>query len=80
MASYCRSAVDARGHHRVVRIERVAPEEFCFDSAQVGSGWEGLARLGRRLGGLCSPLLHTDRGGANRGRVEVFLSRSRLWS
>lgn len=33
---YCQSAVDAMGDKRVVRTERLPPEEFCFDAAQVG--------------------------------------------
>lgn len=33
---YCQSAVDAMGDKRVVRTERLPPEDFCFDAAQVG--------------------------------------------
>lgn len=36
MARYCESAVDARGERRVVRTERLPPEDFCFEAAQVG--------------------------------------------
>ena len=35
MSRYCKSAVDARGDKRVVRTERLKPEEFCFEAAQV---------------------------------------------
>ncbi|CAM9414281.1 unnamed protein product, partial [Ectocarpus sp. 8 AP-2014] len=31
---YCESAVDARGDRRVVRTERLPPEDFCFEAAQ----------------------------------------------
>lgn len=35
LAGYCGSAVNARGDKRFVRTERLPPEEFCFDAAQV---------------------------------------------
>lgn len=35
LGRYCDSAVDSRGDRRVVRTERLPPEEFCFDAAQV---------------------------------------------
>lgn len=35
LARYCESAVDARGDKRVVRTERLPPEDFCFEAAQV---------------------------------------------
>lgn len=38
LARYCDSAVDARGERRIVRTERLPPEEFCFDAAQVCLG------------------------------------------
>ncbi|CAM9141631.1 unnamed protein product, partial [Laminaria digitata] len=34
LSRYCKSAVDARGDKRVVRTERLSPEEFCFEAAQ----------------------------------------------
>lgn len=37
LARYCKSAVDSRGDKRVVRTERLPPEDFCFDAAQVCS-------------------------------------------
>lgn len=35
LARYCESAVDSLGDRRVVRTERLPPEEFCFEAAQV---------------------------------------------
>lgn len=35
LTTYCESAVDSVGDRRVVRTERLPPEEFCFDAAQV---------------------------------------------
>lgn len=40
LARYSESAVDARGDKRLVRTERLPPEEFCFDAAQVTQGLE----------------------------------------
>ncbi|CAM9167363.1 unnamed protein product, partial [Scytosiphon promiscuus] len=34
LTRYCESAVDIRGDRRVVRTERLPPEEFCFEAAQ----------------------------------------------
>ena len=38
LSRYCKSAVDTRGDKRVVRTERLSPEEFCFEAAQVRAG------------------------------------------
>jgi len=45
LARYCDSAVDSRGDKRVVRTERLPPEDFCFDAAQVNTIFHGVGSL-----------------------------------
>eukprot|EP00752_Nemacystus_decipiens_P013477 g11936.t1 len=54
LVRYCESAVDSRGDRRVVRTERLPPEDFCFDIAQ--------ASLSKYYGNGCNSAVRGEAG------------------